>query len=75
MTIEEAREEVKKLQQKKWNTPGEYKKAVFNVIDCFVKSNSEFVARKCAEKLTENLIDIKDVQFGDTKVFPPLENG
>lgn len=75
MTIEEAREEVKKLQQKQWNTTGEYKKAVFDVIDCFVKSNPEFVARKCAEKLAENLVDIKDVQLGDTKVFPPLENG
>lgn len=75
MTIEEAREEVKKLQQKQWNTTWEYEKAVFDVIDCFVKSNSEFVARKCAEKLAENLIDIKDVQLGDTKVFFPLENG
>lgn len=33
MTIEEAREEVKKLQQKQWNTTGEYKKAVLDVID------------------------------------------
>lgn len=75
MTIEEAREEVKKLQQKQWNTAGEYEKAVFDVVDRFVKSNPEFVARKCAEKLTENLVDIQDVQLGDTKIFRTIENG
>nr|DAK83919.1 MAG TPA: copper resistance protein [Caudoviricetes sp.] len=74
MTIEEAREEIKKLQERQWNTTAEYAKAAADVAYRFLNSNPEIV-RKSAEKYLQKFVCIDDIALGDTKIFRTIENG